>query len=92
LTKRLVRPALRAIIEAIEGVENATRGISRCARQLFRRGGLHFSFQFRLDGEHDGLQRRQIFMPQHIADSHDLRPGNLRRMRLEFRGNAARGV
>jgi uncharacterized protein with HEPN domain len=26
LTKRLVRPALRAILEAIEGVENATRG------------------------------------------------------------------
>jgi hypothetical protein len=26
LTKRLVRPALRAILEAIEGIENATRG------------------------------------------------------------------
>lgn len=26
MTKRLVRPALRAILEAIEGVEHATRG------------------------------------------------------------------
>jgi uncharacterized protein with HEPN domain len=26
LTERLVRPALRAILEAIEGIENATRG------------------------------------------------------------------
>jgi uncharacterized protein with HEPN domain len=41
LTDRLVRPALRAIIEAIEGIENATLGKTLddfCADWILRRG------------------------------------------------------